>query len=395
MPAYDCLNRICSFLSPNRIVVGADALTKLGEEAKSMAFKNTLIVSDKNMTKIGLTGRIEELVRKAGISIKIFDEIETEPTLETMMGVIEVVRSAQCDSVIGLGGGSCLDTAKAASIMATTKGDIRDYDGSHGLQNRVLPKILIPTTAGTGSEVTSALVFSDKERKRFVFGPNCIPELAIVDPMTTLSLPPKVTAATGLDALSHAIESLLTINSNPLSESASFQAIYLIFGHIRTAYVHGNDLEARSNMSYAATLGGLALNSGGSWAHSISYTIGSRFHVPHGLGCAIGLPYSMKLNLYPKAKNLKRVAEAAGEDTRGLTAIEAASRAVSAVKRLLEDLQIPLALKDLNIPKEVLPELARELVTKYPRPTSPCQLTENDALKLYEEMWTGRIKTEA
>jgi len=147
-------------------------------------------------------------------------------------------------------------------------------------------------------------------------------------------------------------------------------------------------------MAYAATLGGLALNSGGSWAHSFSYTVSSRFGIPHGLGCAIGLPYSMELNLYPKAKNLAKVAQAAGEDIKGLTEIEAAYKAVKAVKRLLEDFHIPLALKDLKIPMNILPDLANELINKYPRPTSPRQLTEKDALELYKKMWAGKIKTE-
>lgn len=198
-----------------------------------------------------------------------------------------------------------------------------------------------------------------------------------------------------MDALSHAIESLLTIDSNPLCEAAALEAIHLTFHNIRIAYNHGNNLEARFNMAHAATLGGLALNSGGSWAHSFSYTVGSRFKISHGLGCAIGLPYSMELNLYPKAKTLARIAQAAGENINGLTTIEAAYKAVSAVKSLLEDLHIPLALKDLKIPKEILPELAKELITKYPRPTSPRQLTETEAIELYERMWIGKIRTDS
>lgn len=394
MAAYTPLTRICNFFSPNKILVGAGTIDNVGAEAKSMGFKNTMIVSDKTMTKIGLTNKLKEIVEKEGITVNIFDGIETEPTIETMISVTDATRSNNIDSVIGLGGGSCLDTAKAASIMATNKDHIKDYVGKSKIKNKTLPKILIPTTAGTGSEVTYALVFTDGHEKRFVFDPKCIAELAVIDPMTTITLPPKFTATTGMDALSHAIESLLTIDSNPLSEATALEAVHLIFQNLRIAYVHGNNLEARYNMAYAATLGGLALNSGGSWAHSFSYTVGSRFKISHGLGCAIGLPYSIELNLYPKAKTLAKVAQVAGEDIKGLTAIEAAYQAVRAVKKLLEDLHIPLALKDLKIPKEILPELAKQLITKYPRPTSPRQLTEADAIELYEKMWTGKIRTE-
>jgi len=396
MVAYNPLTQIYSFLSPNKIIFGADATANLGKEIESMRLKKAraLLISDKTMTKIGLTDKIKIIFEKEKIIVDIFDEIETEPTIKIMMNATETVRSNKYDFVIGLGGGSCMDTAKAAAIMATNEGNIKNYAGKYKVKNKTLPKILIPTTAGTGSEATYALVFSDGHDKKFVFDPKCIAELAVVDPLLMLTLPPKVTATTGMDALSHAIESLLTINSNPLTEAVALQAIYLIFRNIRIAYNHGNNLEARANMAYAATLGGLALNSGGSWAHSFSYTVSSRFGIPHGLGCAIGLPYSMELNLYPKAKNLAKVAQAAGEDIKGLTEIEAAYKAVKAVKRLLEDLHIPLALKDLKIPMNILPDLANELINKYPRPTSPRQLTEKDALELYKKMWAGKIKTE-
>ena len=387
--------QICDFYTPNRILIGVGTLDKVGQEAKKMGFKKVFVVTDKTMTKLGFTDRVKNNIEKEGIKVKIFDDIETEPTLEIMVNATTSVRTDRFDSVVGLGGGSCMDTAKAASIMATNEGSIEDYVGKGKIKNKTLPKILIPTTAGTGSEVTYVLVFTDGQEKRFVFDPNCIAELAIVDPMTMLALPPELTATTGMDALSHAIESLLTIDSNPLSEAAALEAIYLIFQNLRTAYTHGNDLEARSNMAYAASLGGLALNSGGSWAHSFSYTVGSRFKISHGLGCAIGLPYSMELNLYPKAKTLAKVAQAAGENIKGLTLIEAAYRAVSAVKKLLKDVHIPIALKDLNVPKEILPHLAKELITKYPRPTSPRQLTERDAIELYERMWRGEIGTES
>jgi len=380
----------CNFFSPENILVGIGTLSQVGPRAKRICSRKALIITDTNMKRIGMACKLEELLTEERVEVDVFDRIEAEPGIQTVADAAETVRSHDYDCIIGLGGGSCLDTAKVTSILATNGGQINDYVGRNKVRHKALPKILIPTTAGTGSEVTTAAVVAGNHAKLFVFDQECLPELAIVDPTSMTSLPAEVTAYTGMDALSHAVESLLTTDSNPLTEAVAFEAIRLVFRFLRIAYVHGDDLQARLGMAYAAALGGLAVNAGASWAHSFSYTVGPRFKIAHGLACGTGLPYSMELSLSSKAEVLSRVAQAAGEDTQGLTTLEAAGRAVSAIKRLLEDLHIPLTLNDLKVvPKEILPELARDLVRKYPRPTSPRQLTEADAEELYRKMWRG------
>lgn len=396
MSAYTRVNQIGDFHSPRRILIGVGILDNIGKEINKMGLKKTFIVTDKTMTKLGYTEKVKNAIEKKEIKCNVFDEISTEPTVEIMANVAKQVRSDFYDSIVGLGGGSCMDTAKAAAILATNEGNIIDYAGANKIKNAPLKKILVPTTAGTGSEVTMNLIWTDGMARRGMFDPKMIAELAMVDPLTTITLPPNVTAFTGMDALSHAIEAMMSTTSNPLAEAIALEAVYLIFKNIRKAYAHGNDLEARYNMAYAATLGGLPLNyvqHAAAWAHSFCYTVGPRYNIPHGYGCAIGLPYAMELNLYPKAQILARIAQAAGEDIRGLSEIEAALSAVRAVKKLLEDLHIPIALKDLNIPEKILPLLARELLTTYPRRTSPRQINEKEALEFYERMWRGEIRT--
>jgi alcohol dehydrogenase class IV len=298
-----------------------------------------------------------------------------------------MIREGKYDMVIGLGGGSSLDIAKGVAIMATNPGKVVDYAGIDLVPKAGLPKILIPTTAGTGSETSRSLVVTDENNvKRSIASSFGISDVAILDPMLTLSMPPLVTANTGMDALVHAIESYVSATTTPFAEILAIAAIRLIAHNLPLAYSKGSNLTARYNMLLAASLAGLAFASSRlGIVHGLAYVIDTEYHLPHGRANAIMLPHVMEFNKTGNLGKFGRIAEAMGEPVGGLSPYEAADKSVQAVKNLLAALQVPYRLSQYGIPKEHLPRLIeggmRQARLFVPNPRD---VTQEDLRWIYE-----------
>ncbi|NIN51555.1 MAG: iron-containing alcohol dehydrogenase [Nitrososphaeria archaeon] len=370
----------------DKIIFGFDASKKIAEEVKRLGAKRPLVITDNGIVKAGLHEPIKESLEDAEIPSIIFDKVAVEPTLESVKEAVDFTRENDIDIIVGLGGGSSMDTAKIVSALKTNPGEVEQYIGTGLFTKPRLPIISVPTTAGTGSEVSYVAVLTVGEKKRVV--PNIMSDVALVDPRLTFTMPPKTTASTGLDALSHALESLMTTLSNPITETIALKAVELIGGNLMRAYRSGGDEEARYNMALASTLAGIALaNAGVTLAHSAGYTVAHEYNLPHGVACATPLPYVMRFN-QPRCEDLfASVAEAMGLEIRGLSKGEAASEAAKAVKSLITDLNVPTSLKELGVPRNQLKELAEEFVREYPRPNNVLPVKSEDALRLYEKMW--------
>lgn len=392
----DRLKRVFAFqiggMSPTGgILFGAGAAKKVGVEAKKFGKGKVFLVTDKTIEKLGLSKIVEEPLREEGFAIDVFSDVEPEPTEQTADAVAKEVRKKEYNVVVGVGGGSVLDMAKMASIVATNAESPRKYMEGVPITKPTLPKILIPTTSGTGSEVSPYIVMSVGDVKKFISSPHALANIAIVDPIMTMTCPPAVTAGAGFDALSHAIESMMSTASVPITDVLGMETIKLIFSSLRKATFNGKNLEARYNMALAATLGMMAYaNVGGLYAHSISYVITIHSHVPHGVGCGVALPYTMRYNLLCAKDKLAMMASAMGENVSSISTKEAAERAVNSTFKLLKDVGLPTNLKELKIPRDDIPHLAETLLAKYPRGTNPRRMTIRDAKKLFEDMWEGK-----
>lgn len=379
------------FLSPNRILFGIDAVKGLAAEVKQLGGSKVLVVTDPGVVGAGLVEAIKDPLDSEGISFSVYDKVEPEPAARVVEQCTQYLRDENCDLIIGVGGGSSLDVAKGASIMGTNEGRVLDFAGMDLVPKRGVPKILVPTTAGTGSEVTRVFVMTDEESdlKKAVYSIYALADVAIVDPMMTLSMPPKVTADTGIDALVHAIETYVAMTATPFSDIFAIEAIALIAENVTKAFAKGENLEARYNMSLAATIAGLAFGSGGLGAvHALSNPLGILYHLPHGRTNAIMLPHIMAFNLIGNPAKFAQIAEAMGEEVEGLSDMEAATLAVDAVKELLDQLKIPIQLRDYDIPQKDIPRLV-EGAMKVSRlfVFNPRDLTQEDVEEIYRMAW--------
>lgn len=375
------------FWSPNKIILGAGAARQIGKEARSLGGTKALLVTDRGVAEAGLLRGIREALEAEKIQADVFDEVIPEPPARVVDECARLARSEKYDVIIGIGGGSSLDTAKGVSIMATNEGKVLDYAGVDLVGKRGLPKILVPTTAGTGSEVSRVFVITNEEdnTKRAVYSSFVLADVAVVDPMLSLSMPPAVTADTGIDALVHAIESYVSVSATPFSDLFALEAIRLIAENLPVAYAKGSNLEARNNMMLAATMAGMAFTSGGLGAvHGLAYVLGTEYHLAHGRSNAIMLPYVMDYNKIGNLKKYARIARAMGENIEGLSSFEAAEKAVAAVKRLLAGVNISIKLADYGVSREDLPKLV-EGGMKQARlfATNPRDLAEEDVKNVY------------
>ncbi|MCK5554376.1 MAG: iron-containing alcohol dehydrogenase [Deltaproteobacteria bacterium] len=379
------------FFSPNRILFGFDAAEDVAAEVKQLDGKKVLIVTDPGVVEAGLVDAITIPLDSEGIPFSLYDQVEPEPPARIVEQCAQYLKNEECDLIIGVGGGSSLDLAKAASIMGTNEGSILNFCGVDLVPKRGLPKILIPTTAGTGSEVTRSLVVTDEasKLKRPVISTHALSDVAIVDPMMTVSMPPKITADTGMDALAHAIESYVSVNATPFSDILAIEAITLIAENLAMAFAKGENIEARYQMSLAATISGLAFASGGlGAAHALSNPLGIEYHLPHGRANAIVLPYVMTFNLIGNPAKFALISEAMGEEVEGLPLMEAASLAVEAVKELLDQLKIPIRLRDYGISKKDIPKLvAGAMKASRHFVPNPRNLTKKDVGEIYLMAW--------
>jgi alcohol dehydrogenase len=368
---------------PTAIEFGCGSIGTLADHVKALGGSRVLVVGDPGVVKAGVVDRVTEPLRAAGMGYEIFSDIESDPDIASVEKGTEAARAGGCDLIVGVGGGSSLDTAKAIGIMLTNDGHIRDYVGLGKVKRRPAPVIAVPTTAGTGSEMTIWSVLSDKERQvKLSVGSvyNC-PTLALLDPELTVPLPPHVTAFTGMDALTHALESYVNLNTQPISEGMSVQAMKMIAANLRLAVANGNNLEARANMLLASTIAAMAFNSTRlGLAHALALPLGAHFHIPHGLVNAILLPEVMRYNLIGNTAKFAEIAAIFGERTEHLSVREAAERSVEAVRRLNRDIGITQTLGDFGVREEHLEMIANEAMESGNVPVNPVRATAKDLI---------------
>jgi len=385
------MKRIFSFTGARKIVFGSGAFEQLLEYVHGLKGSKPLVVLDGNLSSAGFKERVSGLFENDGMDYILFDRVEGEPPLDLADEGAEIALKEKCDLVVGIGGGSAMDVAKAVSVIAANKGRAKDYLGLNKVPGPGLPKIMVPTTAGTGSEVTFTSVFIRKKlkKKEGMNSPWLYPELALIDPVLTLSVPPNVTAATGIDALCHAIESYTSINSSPMSELVSLEAIRLISSDLRTCVHDGSNLRARENVLLGSLYAGLGLaNAGVTAVHSLSYPLGGKYGISHGVANTVLLPYVMRFNLPGAVEKFAVVAEAMGEFIDDLSLREAANLAVEAVEELIEDCDMDISLEELGVGEEDFSELAKVAMTvARPLENNPRKVTMEDAIEIYEEAY--------
>ncbi|WP_427071129.1 iron-containing alcohol dehydrogenase [Lysinibacillus fusiformis] len=379
---------------------GWGCLNQLLPEVERFKATNILIVTDPFLKELGLADKVQQPLRSKGYATTIYTDIAPEPPLAIGEKLVDFTRKHQFDLVIGLGGGSALDLAKLAAVLAVHDGKVADYlnlTGTKALEQKGLPKILIPTTSGTGSEMTNISVLSLDTTKDVVTHDYLLADSAIVDPELTISLPPKVTAATGVDALTHAIEAYVSVNANEVTDALALQAIRLISGSIRTAVLEGENKQARSDMSYGSYLAGLAFfNAGVAGVHALAYPLGGQFHIAHGDSNAVLLPYVMGYIRQSCEKRMKDILDAMGLSSAYLSQEEASYKCVDALQQLVQDVKIPSTLKGFNIPEEALGQLTDD-ATKQTRilARSPMPLEREDIYAIYRAAFDGEVREPA
>lgn len=365
-----------------RIHFGLGTLQRLGDELKLLREGPVLIVTDPGVLKVGIA---EQAVKCSGRDCIIFSNIEPDPSIDTALACAKVARDVNASVIIGIGGGSAMDTAKVASIMAHAKQPIAEMFGIELVKEAGLPLILIPTTAGTGSEVTHIAILSDEQEhlKKGIVSAKLFPAIAIVDPELTLGVPKSVTAASGMDALLHAVEAFTSKNANGVTDTLAKRAMFLIANNLRAAFDNGSNVEARSAMLEGAMLAGMAFaNAGVTAVHAFAYPIGAEFHIPHGVANSIMMGPVLTFNT---PGNPKKFAEAG--IAMGLAANTSAEGTIAFMKQLADDIQIPKHLADFGVRDEHIPGLASG-VLKVTRllANNPREVTHEDAMRLYREV---------
>lgn len=352
-----------TYFMPTRVECGNGISNKTGEMISELGIKRVLIVTDKGIRSANLLEGIEKSLQAVHLEYEIYDEIEPNPSDDTIHKGTNYLKQHKSEAVLAVGGGSSIDTAKGIAAMATNPGHIFDYEGVGKITIPPLPIIAIPTTAGTGSEVTASTVVTNKDTlfKLAVISPKLFPILAILDPALTLHLPQGITAATGMDALTHAIESYTSKSASPVSQGFAIQAIKMIGENLTKTYFVGTDLESREKMLVGSMIAGVAFSQSllGN-VHAISHTFGGVFNIPHGIANAALLPFVMKYNLPACAEQYKDIAIALGVDVSGLSTRLAAEKAIEIVIQMNQSMNIPLNIKDLGVSLDYLPKLVTD-----------------------------------
>jgi alcohol dehydrogenase len=384
------MDGVTLFQTTPRIVMGAGAFDNTAAEVKRLGGSKVMIVTDPGLVKTGIVDRLEKMLVDAGCTVERFAEVEPDPGYAIAGKAAERAVNAAANLVVGIGGGSSLDIAKVAAVLVTNTQPVSAYFGIDMIPRPGLPMVLIPTTAGTGSEATPIAILSDYEEKlkKGIVSSFLFPNAAILDPQLTVGLPAAVTAATGMDALIHAVEAFTSKNATSMTDMLAIQAMRLIMRNIRTAFANGSNLDARAKMLEGSLLAGIAFaNAGVTAVHAFAYPIGAEFHIPHGVANSLMLAAVMEFNMLGALPKFAAMARAFGENINGLTERQAAAKAVEALSVLAADLKIPASLSEFGVREEHVPALA-EGVMKVTRllANNPRELALSDAEAIYRKV---------
>jgi alcohol dehydrogenase class IV len=386
---FDVESTFNFFPIPTDLHFGTGVVSKVPDQVRSLGGRRVLVVTDPGVRSTGIIDRVERLLADGGLELSVYDRVKADSGAELITEATEQLRDSGCDVVVGIGGGSSLDTAKAVAVLATSGGNILDYVGIGNVKTKPLPVIAVPTTAGTGSEVTLWSVFTNEStRLKVAIGSLLVyPSVALCDPELTLGLPPFVTAMTGMDALTHAIECYTNNACQPISGALALQAIELIGQHLRRAVQDGSDRRARSAMLLASTMAAMAMNSTRlGLVHALAMPLGSwNLRVPHGAANAVTLPVVMRFNCTARPEQFANVARALGEPIHKWSVEDAAAEAPDAVERLARDIGIPRGLRYFGVGEEHVPKVVEEAMKSGNVIVNPRPATDEDLSRILRE----------
>lgn len=374
------------FFIPSVNVLGQGAVDDAIGDIKTLGFKHALIVTDKPLVNIGLVGEVAEKLGQNGITSTIYDGVQPNPTVTNVEAGLALLKANQCDFVISLGGGSPHDCAKGIALVATNGGSIKDYEGLDQSAKSQLPLVAINTTAGTASEMTRFCIITDEARhiKMAIVDKHTTPLLSVNDPELMLKKPASLTAATGMDALTHAVEAYVSIAANPITDACAIKAIELIQANLVNAVENGQDINAREQMAYAQFLAGMAFNNASlGYVHAMAHQLGGFYDLPHGVCNALLLPHVQEYNAQVVPARLKDIAKAMGVDVSAMTDEQGASAAIAAIKKLSVAVKIPENLTLLGVKAEDIPTLADNALKDACGFTNPKQATHAEICQIF------------
>jgi len=382
--------RVRMHRAPKTLITGNGAIAKVGEEAKKLRATKVLIITDPGVACTGSVSQVEDPLHAAGLKTGLFDKAVPEPPMGSVDAIVKFAEKGKYDCIVGFGGGSAIDVAKMVAVLVGSGAKVEDFVGVDQVPKKGLPIIAVPTTAGTGSEVTAIAIFANEKLnvKQGVVSGYLIPNIALVDPELTWSCPANVTAASGMDALIHCIEAYTSVNATMHTDPLAYEGIKLIAKSIRAATYDGTNAWARHNMAMGSMLGGIAFGNAGVGAvHALSYPIGGMFHVPHGVANTMMLPWVMEFNMLACLKWFNEIGEAMGENMDGLSDREAADKTIAALRQLAVDLEVPLYLSDVGIPESAIPDLVKGAMTQARLwANNPRKFTPEDMERVYRNM---------
>ena len=381
---------------PPTVITGPGASDNVGEQAQRLGATRTLIVTDPGIAQIGYADKVSQHLHAAGIGATLFSDVTPEPTLQNVTDGLKQYRDESCDVIVSIGGGSAIDCGKGIAMKLTNSGDFADYMGMDKIPNPGAPLIAIPTTGGTGSEVSKVTVITDTERnvKMMLSSPFLLARVAIVDALLSLTTPPHLTAAVGVDALTHAIEAYISKRAQPITDALSLKAVSMISGSLRQAWADGSNVPARTDMMLGASIAGMAFsNASVALVHGMSRPLGAYFHIHHGLSNAVLLLDVMEFSVVGAPARFADIARAMGEPVDGLSPMQQADAAISAVERLVTDIQMP-RLGDIGIPKDkfdaVVEQMAQDALASGSPANNPRQATAEEIVALYQQCYAPR-----
>ena len=378
------------FQTPTKIISGIGSTAEIIKELNDLHAKKVLLITDPGLVQAGVAQQVVEMLKQAAVEVEIFDAVEPDPSIQVATKAAEMAKNVKANVLIALGGGSAIDTAKSAALLVTNGGYLKDYAGVNKVVKPILPLIAVPTTAGTGSEVTIFAVMSDpeKQEKFTISGALIAPAVAVLDPLLTLKLPPSVTAFTGMDALTHAIEAFTSSIAQPPTDALALSAIKLVLKHLPVAVGRGDNIKARDGMLQASLLAGIAFNNAFlGLAHAIASPLGGHFHVPHGLANAVMLPYVMEYNLPTAVRRYAEIGCALGLQAVGDTPRAVAEKTVAAITQLARDINIPEKLSNIGAKEELLPLVARDALKSIQLKFNVRNASEKEILALLQKAY--------
>ncbi len=382
---------ISVFSFPTRVLFGPGAVFQVADATRSLGMRRPLIVTDPGIVSAGLIERIRSPLREADLGDATFDRVEGNPTEASVFPGVAIYQAERCDGIIAVGGGSSLDAGKAIRLKITHTLPLEDYDdlrnGGDQIGANLPPMIAIATTSGTGSEVGRSTVITLKAtgRKTVIFSPHLMPNLAIEDPELTFGLPARITAATGMDAMTHNLEAYLSKGYHPMCDAIALRGVEFVNRHLRTAVREGHNLEARTEMMAASMMGAVAFQKGLGTVHSLAHPLSTVAGLHHGLTNAILLPHVMRFNRLVVRDRLVDIARALGVDTRGHSPAHAADAAISAIEQLNADIGIPKRLRDAGVQEEMISVMVPKAMEDGCHQSNPRATSAEDMLRLYRE----------